>query len=180
MSCARRPTHASITDGANSAPTSSTVAAPVTSSTASRDRRVVEMGDDPHVRPEIAYEQHRLQRPQVGRLGDHHGERPGDPRVEQRLAEMASTRQRRHAPASRQPRGLPATVVEDDDPRTRQAELLDRAQADLVQAAHDHVADPLSRIGRVGRRLLERAILEPAGHADILAPRALPGHGPPG
>jgi hypothetical protein len=32
----------------------------------SRDCRVIEVRDDPHVGPQIAHEQHRLERPQVG------------------------------------------------------------------------------------------------------------------
>jgi hypothetical protein len=50
-----------------------------------RDRRVVEVGDHAHVRSQVAYLQHRLQRAQVGALRAHDRRRAGDARVEQRL-----------------------------------------------------------------------------------------------
>ncbi len=50
-----------------------------------RDRRVVEVRDDVHVRAQVVDLQHRLERAQVGALGADDRRRAGDAGVEQRL-----------------------------------------------------------------------------------------------
>jgi hypothetical protein len=110
-----------------------------------RDRRIVEVGHDTHLRAHVTYLQDRLERPQVGALRAHDRRGAGDARVEQRLGEVPAARQQWDAPAEHDPRqALIRLVAQHDHPRARQVQLLDRAQRHVVQAAHDHVAAPVA------------------------------------
>ena len=148
MSRARRPMHASTTDGANSAATSSTPDRAEHLLHRVRDRRVVEIGDDPHLGAQVADQQHRLQRAQVGASPrTRRPRRPMIPASNSGSLRCAAARQMRDAPAAHDPHEpLVRLVVEHHHARARQVQLLDRAQTHRVQAAHDHVADPIAAL----------------------------------
>ena len=139
--------HASTTDGANSAATSSTPDGVQHFLDRVGDRRVVEVGDHVHVGAKVANQQHRLERAQVGQLGAHHGGGTGDARLVQGIAQVSAARQMRDSPAAHDAHEpLVLLVIEHHHPRAREMQLLDRAQPDRVQPAHDHMTDPVPAV----------------------------------
>ena len=110
-----------------------------------RHRGVVQVGHHAHVGAQIADQQHRLERSQVGAAPRTRPPGAEDARVEQRVAEVRAARQMRDAPAAHHARqALVGLVVEHNHARAGEMQLLDRAQAHRVQAADDHVTHPVA------------------------------------
>jgi len=108
------------------------------------DGGVGQLDDHPDVGSQLTGQQGRFQRLQVIFQDADHSGRAGQPRLGQHRSGPGAGLDVRDAPACELAgQGGIRVVVDDDGRDPGQVELLDDAQADAVQAAHDHVALPV-------------------------------------